>query len=374
MTEADAAARFMRRAIELAEGGRGLTSPNPMVGAVVVTPAGDVVGEGFHARVGAPHAEVEALQAAGPRARGATLYVTLEPCAHHGRTPPCVAAIVAARVARVVAAIGDPNPLVSGRGFAELRLAGIEIVTGVGAADAERQNRAFLTAMRERRPHVTLKAAMTLDGKIADLHGVSRWITGEASRRRAHELRSEADAIVVGVGTVLRDDPELTVRLPRPWPREPMRVVLDTRARTPRTARLLRAGTPSRALIAVGEDVAEERTCDLAATGATIVRCRKRDGRVDLGVCLADLFDREVRAVLVEGGGEVHAAFLDAGLVDRVAISIAPLLVGGRAATPVVGGAGRELKSAVRLGGFAVSALGDDLLIEAEVLRTVAGG
>ena len=374
MTEADAAARFMRRAIELAEGGRGLTSPNPMVGAVVVTPAGDVVGEGFHARVGAPHAEVEALQAAGSRARGATLYVTLEPCAHHGRTPPCVAAIIAARVARVVVAIGDPNPLVSGRGFAGLRLAGVEIVTGAGAADAERQNRVFLTAMRERRPHVTLKAAMTLDGKIADLHGASRWITGEASRRRAHELRSEADAIVVGVGTVLRDDPELTVRLPRPWPREPLRVVLDTRARTPRTARLLRAGTPSRALIAVGEDVPEERTRELAGTGATIVRCRKRDGRVDLGACLADLFDREVRAVLVEGGGEVHAAFLDAGMVDRVAIYIAPLLVGGRAATPVVGGAGRELKSAVRLGGFAVSTLGDDLLIEAEVLRAVAGG
>ena len=373
MSEADPAERFMRRAIELAERGRGLTSPNPMVGAVIVTADGEVVGEGFHARAGGPHAEVEALREAGSRARGATVYVTLEPCSHQGRTPPCATALVAAGVARVVAAVGDPNPLVSGRGFAELRRAGIEIVTGMAAADAERQNRPFLTAMRERRPHVTLKAGMTLDGKIADLHGASRWITGEPARRRAHELRSETDAIVVGVGTVLRDDPELTVRLGRPWPREPLRVVLDTRARTPREARLLRAGTPGRTLIVVGADVPEERTRGLADSGATVVRCRTRDGRVDLGALLSDLFAREVRAVLVEGGGEVHAAFLDAGLVDRVAISIAPLLVGGRDATPVVGGVGRELKNAVRLGGFSVSALGDDLLIEADVLRAVPG-
>jgi diaminohydroxyphosphoribosylaminopyrimidine deaminase/5-amino-6-(5-phosphoribosylamino)uracil reductase len=345
-----------------------------MVGAIVVTPAGEVVGEGFHARVGAPHAEVEALREAGPRARGGTLYVTLEPCAHQGRTPPCAPAIAASGVARVVAAVSDPNPLVSGQGFAELRRAGVEIVTGVAAADAERQNRVFLTAMRERRPHITLKAAMTLDGKIADLHGASRWITGEAARRHAHQLRSEADAIVVGVGTVLRDDPELTVRLGRPWPREPLRVVLDTQARTPREARFVRAGTPSCALIVVGANVPEERTRELAGSGATIVRCQTRAGRVELGALLSELFTREVRAVLVEGGGEVHAAFLDAGLVDRVAMYVAPLLVGGRDATPVVGGVGRELKSAVRLGAFAVTGLGDDLLIEAEVLRGIPGG
>jgi diaminohydroxyphosphoribosylaminopyrimidine deaminase/5-amino-6-(5-phosphoribosylamino)uracil reductase len=373
MIEAGAAERFMRRAIELAERGRGLTSPNPMVGAVIVTADGEVVGEGFHARAGTPHAEVEALRAAGPRAKGATLYVTLEPCAHHGRTPPCAAAIAAAGVARVVAAVGDPNPLVSGRGFAELRRAGIDIVTGVAAGDAERQNRPFLTAMRERRPHVTLKAAMTLDGKISDLQGASRWITGEPARRHAHELRRESDAIVVGVGTVLRDDPELTVRLGRPWPREPLRVVLDTGARTPPEARVLAVGTPGRTLIVVGADAPEERTRALTDSGATVVRCRTRDRRVDLGALLSDLFAREVRAVLVEGGGEVHAAFLDAGLIDRVAIYVAPLLVGGRSATAVVGGLGRELKNALRLGGFAVSPLGDDLLIEAEVLRAAPG-
>ena len=373
MTEGDPAERFMRRALELAERGRGLTSPNPMVGAVLVAPGGEIVGEGFHARVGGPHAEIEALRAAGPRARGTTLYVTLEPCSHHGRTPPCSRAVIDAGVAKVVAATGDPNPLVAGRGLAELRAAGIAVVTGVGTADAERQNRAFLTAMREHRPHVTLKAGMTLDGKIADLHGASRWITGERARQHAHRLRSESDAIVVGIGTVLRDDPELTVRLGEPWPREPWRVVLDTAARTPSGARLIRAGQPRRALIAVGAEAPEPRVRALADSGATIVACRVRDGRVDLGALLAELFAREVRAVLVEGGGEIHGAFLDAGLVDRVAMFAAPLLIGGRGATPVVGGAGRELKSAVRLGGFAVTTLGDDLLIEADVIREPKG-
>jgi len=373
MTEGHPAEPFMRRALELAERGRGLTSPNPMVGAVLVAPGGEIVGEGFHARVGGPHAEIEALRAAGPRARGTTLYVTLEPCSHHGRTPPCSRAVIDAGVAKVVAATGDPNPLVAGRGLAELRAAGIAVVTGVGAADAERQNRAFLTAMREHRPHVTLKAGMTLDGKIADLHGASRWITGERARQHAHRLRSESDAIVVGIGTVLRDDPELTVRLGEPWPREPWRVVLDTAARTPSGARLIRAGQPSRALIAVGAEAPEPRVRALADSGATIVACRVRDGRVDLGALLAELFAREVRAVLVEGGGEIHGAFLDAGLVDRVAMFAAPLLIGGRGATPVVGGAGRELKSAVRLGGFAVTTLGDDLLIEADVIREPKG-
>ena len=374
MKEGETAERFIRRALELAERGRGLTSPNPLVGAVVVTSGGDVVGEGFHARAGGPHAEIEALRAAGAGARGATLYVTLEPCSHQGRTPPCAPAVVQAGVVRVVASVSDPNPLVSGRGFAELRAAGIEVVVGAGAAEAELQNRVFLTAMRERRPHVTLKAGMTLDGKIADLHGASRWITGDAARRRAHRLRSESDAIVVGIGTVLRDDPELTVRLDQPWPREPLRVVLDTGARTPVGARLIRAGQPSHAVIAVGVDAPHGRVRGLAGSGATVVSCGTRDGRVDLGALLAELFAREVRAVLVEGGGEVHGAFLDAGLVDRVAMFAAPLLIGGRGATPVVAGEGRELKSAVRLGGFTVTSLGDDLLVEADVLRGPRSG
>ena len=361
-------ARFMRRALELAERGRGLTSPNPMVGAVVVS--GDtILGEGFHEWAGGPHAEVLALAAAGARSRGATLYSTLEPCVHHGRTPPCAPAVVAAGICRVVVALVDPNPLVAGRGLGALREAGVEVVAAILTEDAERQNRAFTTAMRLGRPHVTLKAATTLDGRIADVQGESKWITGPDARAAAHRLRSEADAIVAGVGTVLRDDPALTVRLDRPWPREPYRVVLDTGARTPADARLITAATPARALVIVGEHADAARTATLTAAGATVISVPVRDDRIDLHAALAALAEREVRAVLVEGGGEVHGAFLDAALVDRVAFFVAPRLLGGRGATPAIGGAGSPLKSAARIIGVEVTHLGEDLLIEGDIER-----
>jgi len=360
---------FMRRALALAERARGLTSPNPMVGAVVVRD-GEVVGEGFHPRAGAPHAEVEALQAAGSRARGATLYVTLEPCNHHGRTPPCAPVVQAAGVRRVVAALADPNPFVAGGGTAALQAAGVAVETGLLAEEAAAQNRVFVTAMRQGRPHVTLKAGMTADGKIADVHGGARWITGEAARAEAHRQRSEVDAIIAGITTVLRDDPALTVRLGRPWPREPYRVVLDTWARTPPSARVITTGTASRAVIAVGDDAPTRRVADLEAAGAEVLRCPTRDGRVAVDAVLAALFTtREVRGVLLEGGGEVHASFLEAGFVDRVTLFVAPVLLGGREAPGVIGGAGRELKSAVRLGPMSARLLGADLMIEADVAR-----
>jgi len=361
-------ARFMRRALELAERGRGLTSPNPMVGAVVVSD-GVIVGEGYHERAGGPHAEVVALAAAGPRSRGATIYVTLEPCSYHGRTPPCARAVIDAGIRRVVAALVDPNPRVSGRGLDTLRAAGVEVADAILTDHAERQNRAFVAAMRLGRPHVTLKAAMTLDGRIADRQGESKWITGEAARAVAHRLRAESDAIVVGVGTVLRDDPALTVRLGRPWPREPYRVVLDTRARTPLDARVIAAGTPARALVITGDDADPARVAALTAVGATVVPVARSDDHVDPRAALAALAEREVRAVLVEGGGEVHGGFVDAGLVDRVAVFVAPRVMGGRAATPSIGGSGLPLGGALRLSTLEVSRLGDDLLIEADVLR-----
>ncbi|MBI1735137.1 MAG: bifunctional diaminohydroxyphosphoribosylaminopyrimidine deaminase/5-amino-6-(5-phosphoribosylamino)uracil reductase RibD [Candidatus Rokubacteria bacterium] len=370
MSERDRA--FMRRALDLAGRARGLTSPNPMVGAVVV---GDdeIVGEGFHRAAGQPHAEPEALAAAGARARGATLYVTLEPCVHQGRTPPCVPAIVAAGVRRVVVGLGDPNPRVAGRGLAELRAARIEVVAGVLEEEAARQNRAFLVAMHAGRPHVTLKGAITLDGRIADVEGVSQWITGEAARAYAHRLRSESDAIVAGIETVLKDDPRLDVRLGAPWPREPYRVVVDSLARTPVNAQLVTIGTAARAVVAVSDRAPRERVDALTARGVTVVPCPGADGRVDPGRLLGWLAEREVRAVLVEGGGEVHASFLDAGLVDRVAVFVAPMLLGGRAATSLVGGAGRRLKESVRLGPFEVTPLGADVLLEADVARTTGG-
>jgi diaminohydroxyphosphoribosylaminopyrimidine deaminase/5-amino-6-(5-phosphoribosylamino)uracil reductase len=360
--------RYMFRALDLAGRARGLTAPNPMVGAVIVR-AGTVVGEGFHQAVGQPHAEIEALASAGAHARGATLYVTLEPCAHHGRTLPCAPAVIAAGVRRVVVATGDTNPLVAGRGLAALREAGVSVVDGVLEAQAAALNRVFLTAMREGRPHVTLKAAATLDGKIADVHGTSKWITGDGARAEAHRLRSEVDAIVVGIGTVLADDPALTVRLEGRWPREPFRVVLDSSGRTPTSARLIRGATPSRALVAVGATAPEARVHALAAAGAQVVRCPGANGRVSLAALLSELFAREVRGVLVEGGAEVAASFVAADLVDRIAMFFAPLVLGGRDAPTVVGGAGRELKRALALDTLDVRRVGDDLFIEADVKR-----
>jgi diaminohydroxyphosphoribosylaminopyrimidine deaminase/5-amino-6-(5-phosphoribosylamino)uracil reductase len=277
--------------------------------------------------------------------------------------------VIAAGIRRVVVAAIDPNPRVRGRGLAALRAAGVEVAEALLAEQAERQNRAFRTAMRLGRPHVTLKVAMTLDGRIADLHGESKWITGAEARGAAHRLRSESDAIVVGVGTALRDDPALTVRLDRPWPREPYRVVLDSRARTPARARLIAAGTPARALVITADGANADAVAALRAAGATVVSVGARDGHVDLAAALAVLGDLEVRAVLVEGGGEVHGALLDAGLVDRVAVFVAPRLLGGRDATAPIGGIGRSLARAATLTALELSRLGDDLLIEADVSR-----
>ena len=360
--------RYMLRAIELAERARGLTSPNPMVGAVIVSD-GEIVGEGYHERAGGPHAEIVALAAAGARSRGATLYVTLEPCSYHGRTPPCAPAVIAAGIRRVVIAAIDPNPRVCGRGLSALRAAGLEITDALLTEAAERQNRAFVTAMRLGRPHVTLKVAMTLDGRIAARDGASKWITGPQARAHAHRLRSESDAIVAGIGTVLRDDPALTVRLEHPWPREPYRVVLDTHARTPTGASLITAGTSARALVITGRGASPAGIAALRATGACVVSVETHEGRVDLRAALAALADLEVRSVLVEGGGEVHGAFVDSGLVDRVAVFVAPKLLGGRSATPSIGGRGRTLADAAGLAGLEVTRVGDDLLIEADVVR-----
>jgi diaminohydroxyphosphoribosylaminopyrimidine deaminase/5-amino-6-(5-phosphoribosylamino)uracil reductase len=359
---------FMRRALDLAARATGLTSPNPMVGAVIARDA-SVVGEGFHTRAGESHAEIEALRAAGELARGATLYVTLEPCAHQGRTPPCAPAVVAAGLARVVVATTDPNPVVNGEGVRTLRRAGLQVEVGTLAEEAEALNRVFFTRMREGRPHVTLKAAMTLDGKIADVDGESRWITGEDARREAHRLRSRSDGIAIGIGTAIRDDPQLTVRLDPPWPREPYRIVVDSQARLPTSARLIGAGTPARAIIAVVAGASPERVGRLRTAGVTVVECPGREGKVDLSWLLQWLAARDVVALLLEGGGELNAAFLESSLVDRVVFHVAPLLLGGRTATGAIGGPGRALKGTVRLRGLEVRRLGEDLVIEGDVAR-----
>lgn len=313
-----------------------------MVGAVVVQ-GGDVVGRGCHRRVGGAHAEAEALAAAGARARGATAYVTLEPCAHHGRTPPCADALIAAGVARVVACHRDPDPRVAGRGFARLEAAGIAVEVGERVEQAVRLNLRYLVATTLDRPAVTLKWAMSLDGRIATAGGESQWISSPAARRWALALREEHDAVLVGSGTVLADDPRLTRRLglaDAPG----VRVVLDRRLRVPPAARLFAEPGPVLVVTRPGAD--SERRRALEERGATVVELEA----VEPATVLADLHRRGVRSVLVEGGGEVLAAFVAAGLYDRVDVACAPLLIGGRAAPGPLGGAGAAaLAAAPRL-------------------------
>jgi len=327
--------RFMGRALELAAEGLGETSPNPAVGCVVVR-AGRVVGEGLHRRAGGPHAEVEALARAGARARGATIYVNLEPCAHEGRTPPCAPLVRDSGVVRVVAAVRDPNPLVAGRGLALLRRAGVEVATGVLAPEASRLNERFLVAARTGRPFVLLKAAHTLDGRIATASGHSRWITSAAQRRQARWLRRLHDAVLVGIDTVLADDPLL---LPSPRTRRPVaRVVLDSHLRLPVAGRLARsAGAGAPVLVFTGRAVPSRRR-RLEDAGVEVVEVASSKGRISLERALEVLGGRGMTSVMVEGGSEVLGSFLAARLVDQVALFRAPLLLGGRGSRPAFGG------------------------------------
>ncbi len=354
----------MRLALGLAARARGRTEPNPVVGAVVVR-SGRVVGRGHHHRAGGPHAEVLALRQADGRARGATLYVSLEPCAHFGRTPPCAEAILRAGVRRVVAAMRDPNPLNRGRGLRRLKARGVHTRVGVLERQARALNEVFLTRMERQRPFVTVKVAQSLDGRIAARAGQSRWISGPAARRWARRLRSESDAVLVGVRTVLKDNPLLTAR-GTGRRRQPVRVVLDSSLRTPPEARLFSDSSP--VWIAATRSAPRARERALRRAGAEVLRFPSEGGRVNLRALLRELAKREISRLLIEGGGEVIASALRARAVDRVAWVVAPKLLGGRQAVPSVGGEGvQHPDQAVRLRNIAVKRLGQDLLVTAEV-------
>ncbi|NWG00559.1 MAG: bifunctional diaminohydroxyphosphoribosylaminopyrimidine deaminase/5-amino-6-(5-phosphoribosylamino)uracil reductase RibD [Thermoanaerobaculaceae bacterium] len=359
---------LMIRALELAEQGRYGTSPNPMVGAVVLDSSGNVVGEGAHRRCGGEHAEVAALTVAGPRAVGGTLVVTLEPCAHHGRTAPCVDAVLAAGIRRVVIGTLDPNPLVNGAGAAKLRAAGVEVVEGIEADRCAELNYKFFHFMRHSVPYVTLKMAMTLDGKLAARGGRSRWITSEAARREGYALREEFDAVLVGVGTVLADDPRLTRHLglnPNP---ALLRVVLDSHLRVSPTAMLLENRPEDVVVFCLDEAPAAARAA-LEGAGARVVSVGDDgQGRCDLRQVLRWLGGAGVSSLLVEGGGEVHWSFLKEGLAQRLHVFLAPLVLGGREATPAVGGAGfASPQEGVRLAVREVRRVAEDIVIVAEV-------
>jgi diaminohydroxyphosphoribosylaminopyrimidine deaminase/5-amino-6-(5-phosphoribosylamino)uracil reductase len=351
-------ARWMRRALAEAWRGQGLVEPNPMVGAAVVTPDGRMAGIGHHARFGGPHAEVEALARAGDDARGATLYVTLEPCCHHGKTPPCTDAILKARIARVVAAYRDPFPKVDGGGIAVLREHGVNVSVGTLEADARRLNAPFLKRVATGRPFVIAKWAMTLDGKAACECGSSRWISGERSRAAVHELRGRMDAILAGIGTVLADDPALTAR--PPGPRTPLRVVLDPEALLPPDSQLARTARDVPVLVAATRRADGPRIDRLRSIGCQVVVFDQED-RVPIGPLLDELGNRGYANVLVEGGGTVLGAFLDANEVDAVEVFLAPILEGGdHARTPARGRGVALMTQAARLVHVETVRLGDD--------------
>jgi diaminohydroxyphosphoribosylaminopyrimidine deaminase/5-amino-6-(5-phosphoribosylamino)uracil reductase len=354
----------MRLALDLARRGRFGTSPNPMVGAVVVADDGVVVGEGYHALCGGPHAEVAALREAGDRASGGTLYVTLEPCTHHGRTPPCVDAVIAAGVRRVVIGVNDPSREAAG-GADILRAEGIEVTEGVGAESGRILNRRWLRWAQTRRPWVSAKAAVSLDGRIATRTGRSHWITGEAARHRSLELREEHDAILVGVGTVLADNPRLTRRLGLNPGDTWRRVILDSRLRTPSDA-IVVTTNPETTLIAHTAAATDDDRRRLSGLGVELVELASDEqGRVAPAEVLDHLGERAVSALLVEGGAGVHGSFFDADLVDEVFLFIAPIVIGGQA-PPAVGGLGvAELELAPQYVFESVEGHDDDLELHA---------
>ena len=352
----------MRRALEIAERGRGAVEPNPLVGAVLVRD-GHIVGEGWHERFGEDHAEVRALQTAGDAARGATLYVTLEPCCHHGKTPPCTAALIRAGIGRVVAALADPFPLVASRGIAQLQSAGVAVEIGLCESEARRQNAPYLKLVGAGRPYVHAKWAMTLDGKIATRTGDSKWISNETSRRKVHELRGRMDGILVGIGTALADDPLLTAR--PPGPRVAGRVVLDSKARLPLTTQLVRTAKTVPTMIVVSSTAPQDRVDALVAAGCEIMaRSPEQEGSPRLVTLLDELGKRRWTNLLVEGGSDVLGRFLDAGMIDEVHVFLAPRLVGGaQGKTPVAGRGVESLADAWNLSAWQTEMLDGDVYL-----------
>ncbi|PKQ28209.1 MAG: riboflavin biosynthesis protein RibD [Candidatus Anoxymicrobium japonicum] len=326
----------MLRALELAEMGKGTTSPNPVVGAVIVAD-GVVVGEGYHERAGGPHAEARAISAAGERAHGATMYVTLEPCAHQGRTPPCSELITRVGISRLVAAMRDPNPLVSGKGELMLRDSGVDVVQGPYSSLAKRQNEFYVKWITTGWPFVTLKMAMSVDGKVSTRNGESKWVTSKISRADAHRMRSESDAVMVGIGTVLCDDPALTARQAG-LTRQPRRVIVDSMARTPLDSNVADVNV-AKTIVAVSQPAPAERLVKLDENGVEVIQTGSK-GTVDLSLLLEELGKREIVGVLCEGGPTLAASLWEEGLVDKLIFYIAPKIIGGAEAAGPIGGKG----------------------------------
>lgn len=356
--------QFMRRTFALALQAKGRTSPNPLVGALILQ-GENIVGEGYHQKAGTDHAEIVALKMAGEKAQGGTMVVNLEPCCHYGRTPPCTQALLQSGITRVVVAMRDPNPLVAGKGLVELRQAGIEVVEGVLEAEAQQLNEWFVKYITTGLPFVLLKVAATLDGKIATKTGESQWITGECSRAYGHKLRDEYDAILVGINTICKDNPRLTTRLADKAGRDPARVVVDSQLRIPLDAQVITTDSPARVFVATTAQAPVEKKQRLEERGVVVLTVPDRKGRVDLQALLSLLGQEGIMSVLVEGGSEIHASFLQAHLADKMIFFIAPKLLGGRDAPGMVGGEGiAHLRDAIQLEKIRLDRCGEDIVVE----------
>lgn len=353
--------RFMREAHALAHSAEGRTTPDPMVGAVLVK-GGRIISMGYHGEVTTPHAEAWAIQKAEEKAKGATLYVNLEPCCHYGNNPPCTDRIIKAGIGKVIVSMKDPNPLVSGKGFKLLKRHGVKVQIGLLEEEAKQLNEVFIKYITTKRPFVALKTAMTLDGKIATRTGASRWVAGEESLRRAHHLRNVYDAILVGVGTVLIDNPKLNVRRVKKV-KDPIRIVLDAHARTPKRADVLKA-KGSKTIIIVGPKAHKSRIDDLKKTGAEIMVVKAPKGKIDMKDLMKQLAKMKITSILIEGGGEVGASAIEAGVVDKAYFFIVPKIFGGRdAKTPVEGLGVKTPAQAKHLKRVHEERVGEDFLI-----------
>lgn len=355
---------YMNLAINVAKAGVGQTTPNPVVGAVIVND-GRVVGIGAHLKAGEPHAEVHAIRMAGEKAQNSTAYVTLEPCSHHGKTPPCADLLITSKVKRVVVATTDPNPLVAGKGIAKLKAAGIEVEVGVCKEQADALNAVFFHYLDKKRPYVTLKSATTLDGKIATVTGESKWITGEAARQDVHLYRSIHDAILVGVNTVLMDNPSLTTRLPNGTGKNPIRVILDSKLRTPLDSQIVNDGKAETWII-VSNQVNQEKMKEFSEKkGVRIIQLQ--EANLSISTMLTRLGEEGISSIFVEGGAEVNGSFLKEKAINQVIVYLAPKLFGGKQAPTAIGGSGIEsIDDSLQLTIKSVEQLGEDVKIIAE--------
>lgn len=355
---------FMRMALELAELGWGKTNPNPLVGAVIVK-NGEIIGKGYHEAIGSAHAEIVALNNATKDVKGGTLYVNLEPCSHYGRTPPCAEAIIRSGISEVIIGMEDPNPKVSGKGITMLREAGINVTTGVLADESMELNEIFIKYITQKLPFVMLKSAMTLDGKISSENGDSKWISGEASRTFVHKIRDRFAAIMVGINTVIMDDPSLTTRLKDKSGKDPVRIIVDTKGKIPFDCKALNSDSNSRIILATTAQLDSNKESKLLNMGVDIIKTDVLDDGVDLKTLMTELYKREIDSVLLEGGGTLNAAALKAEIVDKIMMFIAPKIIGGKdAKTPVEGTGIPMMMDAIKLKNINIKKFDEDLMIE----------